>query len=130
MTDNYHPITPPPELVQQIADGWGTWLEKIRKAYCVGADQQLKQCVDWVNEYESGWLNGYEREGPAAEQMRNACRPKPPSEAEVALESLSKIDGYAVDQMSAYVVYGELRQDVTTIRQALERLKELEKSNG
>jgi len=98
MTDN-NPITPPPELVQQwltapeyageMVSMTERRLQEIAdKAALRGADRRLEQCVDWVNKYESDWLNGYEREGPAAEQMRNAFRPQPPSLKEQALETL------------------------------------------
>lgn len=92
-------------------------LDAITFAYQAGADMELDGCCAFE-------ANCYGEEYAAT--LRRHRRPKKPSEAEVALEALSKIDGYAVDQMSAYAVYGELRQDVTTIRQALERLKELE----
>jgi len=106
MTDN-NPITPPPELVQQwltapeyageMVSMTERRLQEIAdKAALRGADRRLEQCVDWVNKYESDWLNGYEREGPAAEQMRNAFRPKPPSLKERGREALQNIHAAVV----------------------------------
>ena len=87
------PITPPPELVQQ----WSTEAEQNhdpKVAYSLviglanraaqwGADQELEACV--------AWLDGYEREGWAAQELRAARRPKPPSLKEQALEQLDGI---------------------------------------
>jgi hypothetical protein len=69
-----HPITPPPELVQQ-------WLElspalAIAAAFQGGADQELKACCDWLM-YE------HDRQG-----LRAARRPKPPSLKEEAIAVL------------------------------------------
>jgi hypothetical protein len=107
MTD---PITPPLELVQQWchedSDEIKTsprWFHGVcAKAAQWGADQQLEQCV--------AWLDGYGREGWAAEQMRSDCRPKPPSLKEQALHELA--DAYNRDKID----------DTTydTIRRALE----------
>lgn len=102
-----HPITPPPELVQQwltapeyageMVSMTERRLQEIAdRAALRGADRRLEQCVDWVNKYESDWLNGYEREGPAAEQMRNAFRPKPPSLKELGREALQNIHAAVV----------------------------------
>jgi hypothetical protein len=44
------------------------------------ADQELEACV--------AWLDGYEREGWAAQELRATRRPKPPSLKEQALEQL------------------------------------------
>ena len=74
MTDQ-HPITPPPELVQQ-------WLRERPKSeyahtYIVtqaaqwGADQELEACVAWLDKYGIGWT------GLTA--LRAARRPKPPT---------------------------------------------------
>jgi hypothetical protein len=68
-----------------------------------GADQQLDQCV--------AWLDGYEHEGWAAEQMRTDCRLKPLSLKEQALESVKRFD-------EGQDVMG----DLDTIRRALKAL--------
>jgi len=86
MMTNQHPITPPPELVQQ-------WIESTRSDDCIGAypanleqqicvlaaqygaDQELEACCQWV-----GAVDG--KYGP---RLRLARRPKPPSLKEQAL---------------------------------------------
>ena len=86
MMTNQHPITPPPELVQQ-------WIESTRSNDCIGAypadleqqicvlaaqygaDQELEACCEWV-----GAVDG--KYGP---RLRLARRPKPPSLKEQAL---------------------------------------------
>jgi hypothetical protein len=72
-----------------------------------GADQELEACRDWVSFHH--WSS-------TAERLRNARRPKPPSEAEQALETLSWIESEASYDKPMF----------DTIRRALERLKELE----
>ena len=57
-------------------------------------------------------------------ELRAARRPKPPSLKEQALEDLEQIDGYAVDQLSAYEIHGDLKRRVSNIRRALETLPE------
>jgi hypothetical protein len=80
MTDQ-HPITPPPELVQQWWDGThGAFYEfeaVATQAARWGADQELEACCEWAN--ATGW------EG-AGDSLRAARRPKPPSLKEQALE--------------------------------------------
>ncbi len=65
---NHHPITPPPELVQQ-------WLElspalAIAAAFQAGADQELEECEKWLV------LRCYHS---IPVELRAARRPKPPS---------------------------------------------------
>jgi hypothetical protein len=78
-----HPITPPPELVQQwynasphanedslqdVANAAAQW----------GANQELEACCEWLK------LEGHEHEHEA---LLAARRPKPPSLKEQALEA-------------------------------------------
>jgi hypothetical protein len=82
---NQHPITPPPELVQQWADmlsslsdhavfslaaqwGWDQREPEIQAA----ADQELEACAKWVRSM-FGELPAW------ADELRTARRPKPPS---------------------------------------------------
>jgi len=99
-----HPITPPPELVQQWDDE-GT--EMFRPEYQQhltaraaqwGADQELEACCEWL---------GCE--------LRAVRRPKSPSLKEQALVALHAIAVGANDMR-------EQRQDLETIRKALEHL--------
>ena len=83
MTDNNHPITPPPELVQQWRDGTHGALCEFEAVATQsarwGADQELEACCEWlINE-------GHEYEHVA---LRDARRPRPLSLREKALETL------------------------------------------
>jgi hypothetical protein len=128
---NQHPITPPPELLQQWAtEYWGNPGESIgcgekyiaTQAARWGADQrgaateaELQEARDKEQEACSAWLvlNGY---GEAASRLRAARRPKPPSEADRAIDELVE-------------VFNREKIDETTyniIRKQLKRLQELE----
>ena len=118
-----HPITPPPELLQQwAADYWGNPGESIgagekyiaTQAARWGADQELEACCaaehTVYGEQKANWL-------------RSLRRPKPPSLAEqgqrILVENGRTLDGRV-----------ELDpEDVFTIRAALERLQELENND-
>ena len=106
MTDLHHPITPPPELVEQ----WDSECESdvdaamylATQAARWGANQELEACCEWLDSKGS----------PNASRLRAARRPKPPSLKEQALEVFDKLehlfDGYG--------------HDGPTIRRALEAL--------
>ena len=82
---NQHPITPPPELVEQWEAETAhttkdeTWHVAVQAARW-GADQELEACCK-----EVAWLESSE----VAKRMRERRRPKPPSLKEQALEALS-----------------------------------------
>jgi hypothetical protein len=111
MTDQQHPITPPPELVQQ----WlGTYfnttvtgevsdveLALATQAARWGADQELEACLTEVSFFNTRAL---------ANKIRDTRRPKPPSLKEQALDILK----YPKDFWS--------EDEVDTIRRALEQL--------
>jgi hypothetical protein len=114
---NQHPITPPPELVRQW-DGHGKSRSNAAQILATqaarwGADQELEACCEWLAS------EGYSF---ALSRIRDARRLKPPSLKEQALEALEQIDGHAIRQMSAYVIYDELKTYADTIRRALEAL--------
>jgi hypothetical protein len=105
-----HPITPPPELVQQWWDGTHGALYEFEavttQAARWGSDQELEACCEWL----SVPCPSYGRE------LRNARRPKPPSLKEQALECLKNINDACESE-------GFSRSDDTdTIRRALEQL--------
>ena len=121
MTDQQHPITPPPELVehwyqkadnsskdvvQEVADQSALW----------GADRRLEAVCKWLREARNHGL-GYDCGKALAGNLRAAMSPKPPSLAEQALHALLHID------------QGQHNERCHTIRRALERLQELE-NNG
>ncbi len=100
---NQHPITPPPELVQQwINEEPGIFAEHIAaRAAQWGADQELEACCHWLREIDE-----------VADELRLARRPKPPILKELDLQVFDKLehlfDGYG--------------HDGATIRRALEQL--------
>ncbi len=112
-----HPITPPPELVQQ----WmleahhkdappGTCPDTrvlIARAAQWGADQKLKACCEWAQGYAE-----------CGDSLRAARRPKPPSLAEQAAHHLDEavMRGDCITTTDA----------MPYLRQALQRLAELE----
>jgi hypothetical protein len=90
MTDNNHPITPPPELVQQWIAKWslgGSWSQVCQNIALVaarwGADQELEACCEWLHSSLPGYDKHY------ADYLRAARRPKPPSLKEQALALIS-----------------------------------------
>ena len=107
---NQHPITPPPELVQQ-------WMNEAHdqppgpdvrvlatKAAQWGADQELEACCKWL---ECNY--NY----PQANPLRVARRPKPPSLKEQALEVVTGLEKR-----------WDLQCDLTLLRRALEQLND------
>ena len=110
-----HPITPPPELVDQ----WhveamksfrtnGVYRQDIAtKAAQWGADTELEACVKWIEDC------GYHPS--VSEDFRDARRPKPPSLKEQALSELEEIMTELHDETgSAFTA--------SAIRRALEAL--------
>jgi hypothetical protein len=87
-----HPITPPPELVQQ----WD--VEGRHQDYCTvashiaaraaqwGSDQELEACCEWIAAYP--WLDHPEL---LIKQLRAARRSKPPSLKEQAQAELKRL---------------------------------------
>jgi hypothetical protein len=108
-----HPITPPPELVQEWCAHSNKhetydqfWFHIATQAARWGADQELEACVELLK------ADGYK--GKAID-LRNARRPKPPSLKEQALTALQAVVRGAMD-------IREQHQNLDTIRRALEAL--------
>jgi hypothetical protein len=108
-----HPITPPPELVQQWSnaahelDGPFSYTRSIaNQAARWGADQELEACCEWLHEWTQDKHPG------GIENLRAARRPKPPSLNKVALQMLGTIERDA----------HYLPEITDTIRRALEQL--------
>ena len=113
-----HPITPPPELVQQ-------WIENTRTHDCVGAydpeygqcialqaarwgaDQELEACCEWADFHCSKDL---------ALDLRDARRPTPPSLKQQALDGLRTIECNIPQSQRAF------EDSCEHIRRALESL--------
>jgi len=111
---NQHPITPPPELMQQWYDDARDasvstpQIEKLIATLAAqwGADQELEASVSWlVKNQNPRW----------ADALYAARRPKPPSLKEQALELAGPAgtDG-------AHVTFGP--EELALIRRALEQL--------
>ena len=123
MTD--HPITPPPELVQQLCDSAALSRSfknisirevdvlLILEAFQAGADQELEACCEWIVQ-NCGKLHWWE----ISVSLRAARRPKQPSLKEQALEALEVED----DAMPLRSLERSERFD--TIRRALEQLND------
>ena len=101
---NQHPITPPPELVEQWADMLSSRSDHAVFSLAAqwGADQELEACCSEVQ-----WLESTS----TAIKIRDRRRPKPPSLKELALEALKVIE-------CEYVIGAT----TCTIRRALEAL--------
>jgi hypothetical protein len=116
MTNQQHPITPPPYLVEQWEADWHcsgntngngfTYFVATRAAQW-GADQELEACIAWFDKY----IPGYEL---VADRLRAARRPKPPSLKEQALLAIDT--AVADDRLSADVA--------NVVRRALESIND------
>ncbi len=100
MTD--HPITPPPELVQQWVqatesnDCIGALPTNFEQRICIaaaqwGADQQLAKDAEWLD--HNALNEPHLRITPMGESLKEAMRPKPPSLKEQALVALRHAPG-------------------------------------
>jgi hypothetical protein len=113
MTNQQHPITPPPVILQQLrskapTSGWhrDAWIAEQAAQW--GADQELEACLSWLQaRIREGWNPWH------LEDLRNARRPKPPSLKEQALTALKDMDLSLDDGHNASI-----------IRQALEQLND------
>jgi hypothetical protein len=113
MTD--HPITPPPELVEQwfdacVLEGVTTYDEFKEFKFAAfaaqwGADQELEACLDQLQRWG---IQG-------VDNLRNTRRPAPSNLKEQALEALAHILNNSSTQLGA-----------DTIRRALEQLPDHE----
>jgi len=106
-----HPITPPPELVQQWREETcpffhlGGINDLATQSARWGADQELDACVEWLRARGNSY----------ALALYTARRPKPPTLKEQALDALHAVATGANDTR-------EQHQDLDTIRRALEAL--------
>ena len=124
-----HPITPPPELVEQWANdsvpmkanaiGKDWEIAFASRAAQWGADQELEACCGALDELNDGFWS---------EKLRAARRPKPPSLKEQALGALSRADKDALtnpltgEVVALCTILSKEQSD--TIRRALEALSD------
>jgi hypothetical protein len=104
-----HPITPPPELVEQWAHLPADWNTVASLIVQWGADAELEACCEWLD--QKVLLLHQSDVVPA---LRAARRPKPPSLKEQALQALAEADADLTEL--------EWPQCSDTIRRALEQL--------
>jgi hypothetical protein len=120
MTDQQHPITPPPELVQQwLSEYFGTTVTGevsaveqhiATQAAQWGADQELEACYEWV---VCDWTDIQ-----SADRLVAARRPTSPSLKEQALAALQEA-AYMADDSPPQ---GICSDQIDIIRRALEQL--------
>jgi hypothetical protein len=91
--EQQHPLTPPPELVQQWSDikpmedaVVQNWVKIATQAAQWGADQELEACVEWLLQKQI-----FSKDGVYLTNLLAARRPKPLSLKEQALEQLGCI---------------------------------------
>jgi hypothetical protein len=108
---NQHPITPPPELVEQwrmdYMNRGRAFLDITKEIAQWGANQELEACAAWV----SMQLHCTDQEH-LVPHLRAARRPKPPSLKEQALAVVE--NALFCDHLSS--------QDEAILRRALEQL--------
>jgi len=103
-----HPITPPPELVEQWADILASRSDEAVFSLAAqwGADQELEACCEYL-------VRCAQWEPEDVAELRAARRPKPPSLKEQALTALTR---YTTGETIL------TNESVDTIRRALEQL--------
>jgi len=107
MTPEEHPITPPPELVEQWAHLPADWNTVASLIAQWGADAELEACCEWLAKPEVA-LTG---KGPNDLRTARRPKPKPPSKEE------------ALDELYISFDRGYLKKEAADIiRRALESL--------
>ena len=89
-----HPITLPPEVLQQLrskapAEGWfrDAWIAEQAAKW--GADQELEACCEWINSFQNKFVHAHD--------LRLVRRPTPPSLKETLLARVARIPGEGAD---------------------------------
>ncbi len=106
---NGHPITPPPELVQDwLIDGAGKPSlsnHLAARAAQWGADQELEACCDHIRDYQWGFVDRPDgTKMHRAVDLELARRPKPPSLKERALRAWVCVEAGTDDQTAMAVI--------------------------
>ena len=109
-----HPITPPPELVEQWMQSHSTKYDLARQAAQWGANQELEACCEWLDR-NNQWAR------VDIDELRDGRRPKPPSLKEQAIAALSEmsIEPCLINDVD---VNAAVCAKYNTIRRALEAL--------
>jgi hypothetical protein len=127
-----HPITPPPELVQQWREqapryrdggvGREDWL--MARAAQWGADQELEACrMEIIDGAGLFYIDETSDRVRLTEDIWIARRPKPPSLKEKGMKSLDNVIDCIKSLVPGASVDGE---DIQNIRHALEQLPDHE----
>ena len=115
MTDQ-HPITPPPELVEQWAryQGYETpevlWRYIATQAARWGADTELEACCEWLDQNTGRW--------DLLAELRLTRRPKTPSLKEQALSELNltaDFDGAELSRTQVDLICVLLQKNLNTL---------------
>jgi hypothetical protein len=106
---NQHPVTPPPELVQEwaqiqpvhqaVADHWQYIATRAAQW---GADQQLAEDAKWLD--HNALNEPHLRITPVGESLKEAMRPKPPSLKDRALQAWAAVEAGTDDQTAMAVI--------------------------
>ena len=113
MTNQQHPITPPPELCGRwydespYDDELGLVEHVATQAARWGADQELNECCKWLPKLPP-W---------SADDLRKHRRPKPPSLKEQALESVKRFE-------ESGEFFSDQMRELEFIRKALEQFND------
>ena len=121
MTEQQHPITPPPELVREWQATGPRHPQKFFDYFATqaarwGADTELEACCEVLA--RELICDGKH----VATDLRAVRRPKPLSLKEQSLTALEQVDEWAVANMSHLAIHDDLVAGVDTIRRALESL--------
>ena len=106
--DKQHPITPPPELVQQWRNE-EPYEGLLSRAAQWGADRELEACLHWASE----WCSAHK-----VHRLLTARRPNSPSLKQQALDLL-KTDLEPGQEVASITLPAK---SIDTIRRALEQL--------
>ena len=129
MTD-LHLIIPPEELVDKWVDEYNRAKVKHHNLVIYIAGKASKWSADAELEACCEWLGGYTSDRMAIYFLRDARRPKPLSEADLALDALGP-EPLPENTPSGYTfLNGGAIEGHRRIRRALERLKKLEESTN
>ena len=124
-------ITPPRKLVEQwiYEDGdeirtSSRWYHIVcTKAAQWGADQELDACVEWLK--ITAMTKPVKTVSELASELLNARRPKPPSQAEEALDLIDRIEFNSMAENLGNQKAFNLKE-LEVVRRALKRLQEYE----
>jgi hypothetical protein len=122
MTNYQHPITVPPELVQEWVDMLGSRSDQDVFTLVAdwGSDRELQACCAQISQCHLLTIN---QSATIARYLHSCRRPKPPSLKEQVSKALDRVPGPGAD--SAYLRQwskAEAASLINDVRRALEQL--------